>query len=241
MPKRRYLLWLLVGALTSVQAAGPDTVGSGAVDPCNSEVTVNAGVVLVCPQGDGDPLTAPVGGGNSKISLTVKDNFVQGVGGIPASDMWLIGCSDGLVLCGGSTASKADAPTNAMGETTFSNEPNAGGCDTGVYVIVQGVVMADPDNNCVPKCYPVQARSPDYKSAGAPGPPACAGDNRCPDSKVTNADFSWFVTHYPTAANPNAAYHACADYAAPLGNPITLADYAKFTIHFAGAAHKCSI
>ena len=90
-------------------------------------------------------------------------------------------------------------------------------------------------------CLPIAVRSPDYKSAGAPGPAPCGGDTRCPDSKVTNADFSWFVTHYPTTGNPGATYLACADYAAPLGAPIGLADFSKFSVHFAGAGHKCPI
>ncbi|HET6348066.1 MAG TPA: hypothetical protein VFH88_03190 [Candidatus Krumholzibacteria bacterium] len=197
--------------------------------------------MLVCPLGDGDLLTAPVGGGNSQVSLTVRDNANVGIPGIPTTDMWLVGCNDGLLLCGGSSGSNADLATDATGHTTFSNEPVAGGCDTGLYCVVQGVVIEDAGNSCLPKCLAIAARSPDYKSAGAPGPAPCAGDIRCPDSKVSNADFSWFATHYPTAGNPGASYLACADFAAPLGSPIGLADFSKFTVHFAGAGHKCPI
>jgi hypothetical protein len=154
--------------------------------------------------------------------------------------MWLVGCNDGLLLCGGSTGSNADAVTNASGTTTFSNEPIAGGCDTGLYAVVQGVIIQD-SGTCQPKCLAIAARSPDYKSAGSPGPAPCGGDLKCPDSKVTTADFSWFVTHYPTAGNPGATYLACADFAAPLGSPIGLADFSAFTVHFAGAGHKCPI
>jgi hypothetical protein len=64
-----------------------------------------------------------------------------------------------------------------------------------------------------------------------------AGDIRCPDSRISNADFSWFVTHYPTGGNPGAPFNVCADYATPLGS-ITLADFSKFAVHFAGAGHK---
>lgn len=240
MLKGKYVLLSLAATLVCWQVAGINNANSGIVDPCLSTVTAAAGVVLVCPLGDGDLLTAPVGGGNSQITLTVKDNANAAIPGIPATDMWLVGCNDGLLLCGGSQGSNADAVTNASGTTTFSNEPIAGGCDTGLYAVVQGVIIQNP-GSCTPKCLGIAARSPDYKSAGAPGPAPCAGDLKCPDSKVTNADFSWFVTHYPTGANPGATYLACADYAAPLGSPIGLADFSKFTVHFAGAGHKCPI
>lgn len=240
MLKGKYVLLSLAAALVCWQFAGINNANSGIVDACKSSVTASAGVVLVCPLGDGDPLTAPVGGGNSQITLTVRDNANVGIAGIPATDMWLVGCNDGLLLCGGSTGSNADNVTNASGTTTFSNEPIAGGCDTGLYAVVQGVVIQD-SGTCLPKCLAIAARSPDYKSAGAPGPAPCAGDLRCPDSKVTTADFGWFVTHYPTGSNPGATYLACADYAAPLGAPIGLADFGKFTGHFAGAGHKCPI
>jgi hypothetical protein len=240
MLKGKYVLLSLAAALVCLQLAGIKTANSGIVDACKSSVTANAGVVLVCPLGDGDPLTAPVGGGSSQITLTVRDNANVGIAGIPATDMWLVGCNDGLLLCGGSSGSNADAVTSATGVTTFSNEPIAGGCDTGMYAVVQGVVIQD-SGTCAPKCLAIAARSPDYKSSGAPGPAPCAGDLRCPDSKVTNADFSWFVTHYPTTGNPGATYFSCADYAAPLGSPIGLADFSKFTVHFAGAGHKCPI
>lgn len=240
MLKGKYVLLSLAAALVCWQVAGIGNANSGIVDACKSSVTAAAGVVLVCPLGDGDALTAPVGGGNSQITLTVRDNANVGIAGIPATDMWLVGCNDALLLCGGSQGSNADAVTDATGLTTFSNEPIAGGCDTGLYAVVQGVIIQD-SGTCQPKCLSIAARSPDYKSAGAPGPAPCGGDLKCPDSKVTNADFSWFVTHYPTGANPGATYLACADYAAPLGSPIGLADFSKFTVHFAGAGHKCPI
>jgi hypothetical protein len=240
MMKGKYVLLSLAAALVCWQVSGIDTANSGIVDPCKSTVSAAAGVVLVCPLGDGDQLTAPIGGGNCQISLTVRDNGNIAIPGIPFTDMWLVGCNDGLLLCGGSQGSNADAATSATGATTFSNEPIAGGCDTGVYVVVQGVVIQNA-GNCLPQCLAIAVRSPDYKSSGAPGPAPCAGDIRCPDSKVSNADFSWFNTHYPTAGNPGATYFACADYAAPLGAPIGLADFSKFNVHFAGAGHKCPI
>ena len=84
----------------------------------------------------------------------------------------------------------------------------------------------------------VDHRSPDVKSAGAPGPAPCSGDLLCPDGKVTNADLGWFFTHYPTGANPGAPYSKLADYRNPIGAPIGLADFSEFTVHFAGSGHK---
>jgi hypothetical protein len=212
------------------------------IDQCKTTAVANPGVVLVCPKGDGDPLTDAIGGVNCQITLTVRDNGNRGVAGVSETDMWLVGCDNGLLLCGLSSGSNADHATDANGTTTFSNEPAAGGCDTGLYVVVQGVIIQGPCGS--PLCLSIAARSPDFKSAGAPGPAPCAGDIRCPDSRVTNADFSWFVTHYPTAANPGASYFACADLAAPLGGVIGLADFSKFTIHFyapSDVGHKCPL
>jgi hypothetical protein len=239
MSKSKYALYLFAAVVVSLQAIEPGAVNSGIVDHCSSTIAYSGGVVTVCPLGDGDPLTARVGGGSSQITLTVKDNTNLGIPGVPAVDMWLVGCNDGLLLCGGSQGSNADGATNASGVTTFSNEPVSGGCDTGLYVVVQGLIVRNP-GACTALCLSIAARSPDYKSSGAPGPAPCAGDIRCPDSRVTNADFSWFVTHYPTGANPGAAYNVCADYASPLAT-ITLADFSKFSVHFAGAGHKCPI
>jgi hypothetical protein len=240
MLRLKRVLHVLAATLVLVVVADVEKAASQ-FDPCRFAVVANPGVVTVCPKGDGDPLTAAIGGGNSQITLTITTNGGVPVPGIPAEDMWLVGCSNGLLLCGLSSGSNADDPTNAQGQTTFSNEPAAGGCDTGLYVVVQGIIAQDPNDACHPLCVPIATRSPDYKSAGAPGPPPCAADIRCPDSRVTNADFSWFVTHYPTAANPGAPYFACADFAAPLG-AIGLADFSKFSIHFfAQVGHKCPI
>ena len=196
-------------------------------------VAVNPGVVMACPKGDGDPLTAPVGGGSSQITLTIV-NFGTPIPDIPAEDMWLSGCTNGLLLCGGSAGSSADAPTNAQGRTTFSRALAASGCDTGLYVVVQGAVVQDPTHACVPLCVPIATRSVDYKSTAG-----CPGDNLCPDGKVDTSDFAWFITHYPTAINPGAPYSACADFAAPLGAPIGLPDFTKFTSHYFGN-HRCN-
>jgi hypothetical protein len=230
---RLCVLFLVCVAVAS--AFNPTTASAPIVDPCKSSVSASMGIGLVCPAGDGDPLSA-IG---STISVTARDIGGVGVPGIPRTDMWLVGCNDGLLLCGGSSASNADAPTDALGQSTFSNEPIAGGCDTGLYVVIMGYVIQHA-GTCVPHCLLISMRSPDYKSAGAPGPAPCAGDIRCPDSKVTMADYSWFASHYRRAENPGAPYHACADYTTPFGN-IGLPDYSKFVVHYIGTGHQCSI
>lgn len=202
------------------------------VDACKSTVVANAGVVLACPKGDGDYLTNAIGGTNCQITLTVRDHANRVIAGVPATDMWLAGCTDNLLLCGGSSGSSADHDTDAAGMTTFSHPLLAGGCSTGVWVVALGAVIENPVN-CTPLCVPVQVRSVDYKSANSP----CPGDQACPDAQVTLSDWSWFTTHYPTAANPGASYLACADFAAPLGS-IALPELSKFSIHYL-AGHKC--
>jgi len=246
MLKGKYVLLSLATALLCWQVAGTETVNSGIVHPCSSTVTVNnPGTLvpfLVCPFGDGDPLKwdGPVPPAyDHLITLTVRDNGGIGVPGIPNTDMWLVGCSNGLLLCGGSQGSNADLATNGSGVTTFSQEPTAGGCDTGLYVVVQGTVIQQAPG-CQPLCLPIVTRSPDYKSSGAPGPPACVGDLLCPDSKVSPADFGWFVTHYTYSGHPGS-YIACADYVSPYGGTLGSGDFAKFVIHYSGAGHKCPI
>jgi hypothetical protein len=238
MLKGKYVLLSLAAALVCWQAAGLDTANSGIVDPCKSTVAAAAGVVLVCPLGDGDLLSATASGTNSTITLTVRDNTNTGIEGIPTTDMWLVGCADGLLLCGGSQGSNADVATGPTGVTTFTQEPTAGGCDTGLYAVVQGVVIQQA-GACQPLCLPIAARSPDYKSTAG-----CPGDNACPDSRVSQADFSWFTTHYTVNIALPKPYHVCADYAKD-GNGVfgtnTLSDFTKFTVHFAGAGHKCPI
>jgi len=238
MLKGKYVLLSLAAALVCWQAAGFDTANSGVIDPCKSTVAATAGVVLVCPLGDGDLLSATASGTNSTITLTVRDNTNTGIQGIPTTDMWLVGCNDGLLLCGGSQGSNADVATGPTGVTTFTQEPAAGGCDSGLYVVVQGAVIQQA-GACQPLCLAIAARSPDYKSTAG-----CPLDTPCPDSKVTNADFSWFTSHYTVNIALPKPYYVCADYARnQAGNfgDITLADFSKFTVHFQGAGHKCPI
>ena len=238
MSKHVCLRVLSVIALVTLLAPAIDAARSD-VDFCLSGVTVNSpGVVIVCPAGDGTPLNNAVGNINCTITITALDGDGVGISGIPITDMWLVGCGSGLLLCGGNDGSRPDSATDSAGQATFSNEPLASGCDAGLYAVLQGVVMGVA-GSCVPTCLPIAARSPDYKSAGAPGPAPCPGDVMCPDGKVTNADYSWFGTHYATSSNPNAPYSACADFSLPFG-VITLADFTQSVAHFIGN-HKCTL
>jgi hypothetical protein len=232
MSKSKWTLIFIAVILVCAEAVQVSRVNSAIIDPCKSSVSASPGVILACPGGDGDRMTAPVGGGNCVVTMTVRDNANIGIAGIPATDCWLVGCNDGLLLCGGSSGSSADAATNSAGVTTFSNAITASGCDTGLYAVYQAIIVED-NGTCQPKCLNIAVRSPDYK-----GGPACPGDNRCPDGLVTLPDFSWFTTHYPVGVTPKP-YFACADYAAPLGDPLGLPDFSKFSVHYAGSGHKC--
>src|SRR6187399_487356 len=82
------------------------------LDPCKSSVSASPGIALVCPAGDGDALST-IG---CTVTVTVHDNADIGIAGIPKSDMWLLGCAQGLSLCGGVAGSYADRSTNALGQ-----------------------------------------------------------------------------------------------------------------------------
>jgi hypothetical protein len=229
---RRTLLSSLLALIVLLSVVSADA--QFLVDPCKSRVVANAGVLLACPQGDGDFLTNAIGGTNCQITLTVKDNANQAIPGMPETDMWLVGCNNELLICGVSSGTNADHPTDAAGQTTFSRALATGGCSTGVWVVVAATVIQNP-TTCTPLCVPIQVRSVDYKSVSSP----CAGDLLCPDSQVTLSDWSWFTMHYPTAGNPGASYFPCADFAAPLGT-IGLPELSRFTIHYSSqGGHKC--
>src|SRR5262245_13837794 len=190
MKRAPFIVAVSLACLTLALLFSPHRAYAPIVDACKSSASAGTGVGLVCPAGDGDPLSS-IG---CTVTVIIKDSAGFGVAGIPKTDLWLVGCNDGLLLCGGSSGSNADASTNAQGQTTFSNEPVASGCDNGVYVVAQGIVIQSAAS-CAPNCLLIKLRSPDYKSAGAPGPTPCAGDIRCPDAKVSMADYTWFTSH----------------------------------------------
>ena len=211
------VLSLVAAALLCWQVAGVSTVNSGIVDPCNSTASTAGGVHFACPQSDGDAL------GAAAISVTIRDNTNAPVVGIPAADFWLIGCNDLLVLCGGAGSINAVAATDANGQTTINGDIATSGCDSGVRVVCQGIVLGN--GACAPLCLAIAVRSPDQKNA--------AGGALPPDGVVSGSDFAFFGTSYQSPPKP---YFACHDF---VGNPygtITVADFAKFGSHY---NHKC--
>jgi hypothetical protein len=201
------VLSLVAAALLCLQIAGVDTANSGNVDPCNSSATSPAGVIFACPNGDGDALNVL----GLTISVTVKDNVGPGnpIQGVPATDMWLISCNDLLFLCNGSSAITASAATDVNGQTTFTGDIAAGGCDNGgVRVVVQGIVIGA--GICADPCVPVKVRSADFDANGvadavdfvtfATGWPVPPVANDCrdfnDDGLVDSVDFVEFTGHY---------------------------------------------
>jgi hypothetical protein len=206
------VLSLAAAAVLCLQLASVDTVNSGVVDPCNSSAT-SAGtypaditdVVFACPQSDGDPF-----GPGLTISVTVRDNVNAAVAGIPAADVWLVGCNDNLALCGGSGAISASAATDVNGNTTITGDLSAGGCDTGLRVVVQGVVIGA--GVCADPCVAIAVRSADINET----------------LSVNLADFALFGAGYTSPPKP---YNACLDYVAGFG-AVNLADFARFGAHY---------
>ena len=91
MLKRKFaVLSLAAAALLCLQFAGANTVNSGVVDPCFSSASSPAGVIFACPQDDGVLLSTA----GLTSNVTVKDNLNAPVAGVPAADIWLIGCND---------------------------------------------------------------------------------------------------------------------------------------------------
>lgn len=208
------VLTLAAAALLCLQIAGVDTANSGNVDPCNSSATSPAGVIFACPQGDGDPLQTL----GLTISVTVKDATLPSglpVAGVPATDMWLISCNDLLNLCNGSAAITASAATDVNGQTTFTGDIAAGGCDNGgVRVVVQGIVVGA--GVCADPCVPVKVRSADFDADG---------------TATDIQDFAFFGTGYPV----NPAVNDCRDF--DNNALVNIVDFAKYTSHY---AHTCA-
>ena len=177
-------------------------------DPCFSTVSSASGTILVCPAGDGETLADK----GLQISVTVRDVTNFPIAGIPASDLWLIGCNNNLVLCGGAGSANADHATDANGQTTISGSIAAGGRDQ-VLVVVQGLVIG-----CPPTCLAIDVKSPDQNL----------------DLVVDLADAALFATGYPPQP-----YRAESDLDGD--GDVDIADYALFYEHFyyPGSKHTC--
>jgi len=204
---------LLVAAGISILTPG---ARADLPNTCGSTAESASGVVVNCPFGDGDNL----GGAGLTITVRIVDAALFPVPNIPGEDFWLIGCGDLMLLCGGARAIDAAAPTDADGRTTITGSIRAGGCDAGVRVVCQGIVLGN--GPCEPICLPIAVRSPDQRGI----------NGGVPDGLVTAADLSYFASNYQSPPKP---YDVCHDFAAPFGT-VTLVDFVKLAMHY---NHAC--
>jgi hypothetical protein len=127
----------------------------------------------------------------------------------------LFGCNNNLYLVGGGHSIDADSATGQNGQTTISGAMSAGGCDEGLAVIVQGVVIETPDGLDI-LCLPYTVRSPDMNSA-----------NREGDGIVDLLDLSIFATHYLSPPKP---YEPCMDFNGD--GSVDIIDFSMFAQHY---------
>jgi hypothetical protein len=220
MSKGKFVAFsLIAAALLSWQVAGVNiaTSGtSGVVDPCISSASSAGGCFFVCPLGDADRLDDF----GAVISIVAKDANGLPLGAIPASDFWALGCTDGIVLCGGGGGINADSASNANGETTMSGDMAGSGCDLdGMVVVIQGAIVQEAPA-CDPLCLAFDVVSPDI-----------TGDGGVIDGIVELADFSKFGIVY----DKPLLYDACFDY--NCDGFVELLDFSKFGLHW---QHSCS-
>jgi hypothetical protein len=200
MFKGKFVVLSLIAAALLCWQMMPADVNSGVVYPDSCLATTPGPgpyCLMVCPQGDGPTLIA-VG---ATISVTVRDNTGTPLVGILATDFWLEGASSGNALCGGSGCIDAEAATDANGQTTIEDAWAAGGYDTGVKVVCQGVLLNQTLN--------ITAVSPDmdgdlavglldfsaFALAYPPNPYDPKADFDCTGA-VNLLDFSLFAQHY---------------------------------------------
>jgi hypothetical protein len=198
MFKGKFVVLSLIAAALFCWQIMPADVNSGVVYPDSCTSSSAGGCWLVCPQGDG-PTLASIG---ATISVTVKDNTGTPLVGILATDFWLEGASGGNVLCGGSGSIDADAATDATGSTTIGDAWAAGGFDTAVKVVCQGVLLN--------QSLALTAVSPDITA----------------DLAVNLLDFSAFALAYP----PAGTYAANCDL--DCDTVIGLLDFSLFAQHY---------
>ena len=193
-------IWCIIaGSLSLISFS--TAFGQVAQCPFEGTATSNSGVLMACPKGDGPTLVSK----GLTISVRVLNAFThQPIEGIPANEMWLVGSHDGLYLCGGSAATHADGATNLDGRTTFSGPLAVGGCDEGLYVVIQGSILvtesSEPYGPCNLITVPIAVRSVDlYPQPGSFTPGG--------DGVVSLSDWSLFVSLYQ-----NGNYDKCADF-----------------------------
>ena len=145
--KRRLLAVLMFACALPVflcaTIAAEACIGIPVLD--HSTVITNGGLLMTCPAGDGQTLEN-IGG---TITITVRSMCPEWpeplpIAGIPASDIWL--WSEGMILCGGSSSSNADGPTDSEGTTTISGSVASGGYSQTVHVVVMGILLGEMTN-----------------------------------------------------------------------------------------------
>ncbi len=174
------------------------------------------GCYVACPQGDGSSLS-DIG---AVITVTVTDYGGYPITRVPASDVWLIGCEDNIVLCGGSAAINADSMTNDNGVTTISGRLAAGGCDSELLVVVMGIVASVPGDPNTPLCLPYETKSPDV-----------TGDGGVVDQVVDIVDLAAFAAGFVSPPKP---YDACLDF--NCDGIVDIVDFSIFALHY---LHMC--
>ena len=197
---------------------------AGIIDPCNSPVEMLEGTqyqtlatkcYFACPQGD----TGSLRSAGFYFSFLIRNNLASPMGGIPASDFWLIDCDPlrDLALCAGSASSNADSSTNENGRTTMSQTSiAAGGCAQGLAPVVQGYVLEQP-GSCTPYCFDVKVRSCDMNG----------------DLLMSLVDLSIFAGYYPPQP-----YNTCGDF--DCNGAVALSDLSRFAFHYGPPGHKCT-
>jgi hypothetical protein len=128
------LLGILVVSLASLAWAGvPDLVEStAAIAP----EAVGASMFNT-PNANGSPFTAAFGGGgfvDATITLTLIDTEGLEIFLYPFEDLWLESSGGGLAFCSGGTV--ADASTDELGQTTWTNPLAAGGYSPGETTVI---------------------------------------------------------------------------------------------------------
>lgn len=224
MSKGKFVAFsLIAAALLSWQIASVDTATSGTsgvIDACASDASSAGGCWLVCPLGDADRLDDF----GAVISIFASDG-TSGLGNIPNTDFYLLGCTDGIVLCGGGGSINADSASSnlaaTLGQTTMSGDWAASGCDLdGVVVVIQGTIVEEgTPPACSPKCLDFDVVSPDI-----------TGDGGVIDGYVEVADFGKFGLVY----DKPLLYDACYDY--NCDGQVELADFGDFGLHW---EHSC--
>jgi len=195
--------WCALALLAVFNA--PGLAQTGVVDGCLSSSSCFAGAIIVCPAGDGDLLRDQ----GATIFVTAIDTHGFPIAAIPPQDWWLIGCNDGLSIWNGSASIDADGITDSNGQTSIGAAIKAGGCDIGLSVVVQGIVLMQSPGCAARECHPISVRSPDVNG----------------DLVVNLVDFSIWAPSFQSAAAP-----ACHDFS--FDGVVSLVDFSIFGGHF---------